>query len=70
MDNWINAKTITTAGVSVVGMMAVDPLISKIAVLVLGESHAQSMLNSPVYRSVITGVIVLGASGVANKIVG
>lgn len=70
MDQWINATTVTTAGVAVVGMMAVDPLISKVAVLILGESHAQSMLNSAVYRSVITGAIVLGASGVANKIVG
>jgi len=69
MEQWINAYTLTTAGVSVAGMMAVDPLLSKLAVLVLGETHAQSMMNSAVYRSVITGAIVLGASGVANKLV-
>lgn len=69
MDQWINKVTVTTAGISVVGMMAVDPILGKIAVLVLGESHAQSMMNSAVYRSVITGLVVLGASGVANKLV-
>ncbi len=69
MDQWINATTVTTAGLSVVGMMAVDPLLSKLATLILGESHAQSMMNSAVYRSVVTGVIVIGASGVANKLV-
>ena len=69
MDQWINATTVTTAGISVVGMMAVDPLLSKLATSILGESHAQSMMNSAVYRSVVTGVIVLGASGVANKLV-
>lgn len=69
MDQWINKVTVTTAGISVVGMMAVDPLLSKLATLVLGADHAQSMMNSAVYRSVITGMIVLGASGVANKLV-
>jgi hypothetical protein len=69
MDQWINAKTVTTSGLSVVGMMVVDPLVSKISTWILGESHSQSMMNSGIYRSIVTGAIVLGASGVANKIV-
>jgi hypothetical protein len=51
-------------------MMAVDPLLSKISTLILGPEHSSSMQNSAVYRSIVTGAIVLGASGVANKIVG
>lgn len=67
VGDFFATKKLATAGLVIVGMMTVDPVLSKVEDLISAD-HARAMQSSPIYRALVSAVVVVVAQVAADKL--
>jgi hypothetical protein len=68
LDRISTTRLLVTTGLSIAGMMTVDPLLSRVENWI-SPAHASAMQNSALYRTAVTAVVIIVAQVAADKLI-